>query len=126
MEREWPMTAKTEPQLRDRATAVVIRDGKVLLVHGRNPTFAMPGGGIEPGESADCAAVRELFEETELKALQTKYLFVLETAIHRHHVFLIEAEGEVKMGPEISEFRWWDRTENLPIYSHVESILERL
>ena len=120
------MTTMSEPQLRDRATAVVIREGKVLLVHGRNPTFAMPGGGIEPEESADCAAVRELIEETGLKASQTKFLFVLETAIHRHHVFLVEAEGEVKMGPEISEFRWWDRKESLPIYSHVESILERL
>ena len=116
----------SEPQLRDRATAVVIRDGKVLLVHGRNPTFAMPGGGIEPGESPTAAAERELLEETGLRASQTKFLFILKTAIHRHHVFLVEAEGEVKMGPEISEFRWWDRKESLPIYSHVESILERL
>ena len=116
----------TQPQLRDRATAVVIREGNVLLVHGRSPTFAMPGGGIEPGESADCAAVRELFEETGLVASQTKFLFVLETAIHRHHVFLVEAGGEVEMGFEISEFRWWDRKESLPIYSHVETILERL
>ena len=120
------MTTVIEPQLRDRATAVVIRDGKVLLVHGRNPTFAMPGGGIEPGESADCAAMRELFEETGLKASQTKFLFILETAIHRHHVVLIEADGEVDAGPEINEFRWWDKKKNLPIYSHVESILERL
>ena len=126
VERERYVTAMADPQLRDRATAVVIRDGKVLLVHGFTPTFAMPGGGIEPGESPADAAQRELLEETSLKTTHNEFQFILETAIHRHHVFLVEAEGEVKMGPEISEFRWWDRKESLPIYSHVESILERL
>ena len=98
----------------------------MLLVRGSNPTFAMPGGGIEPGESPAAAAARELFEETSLSATRTESLFVLETGIHRHHVFLIEADGEVEMGPEISEFRWWDRKEPVPTYSHVDSILERL
>ena len=125
------MTTVIEPQLRDRATAVVIRDGKVLLVHGRNPTFAMPGGGIEPGESADCAAMRELFEETGLKASQTKFLFILETAIHRHHVFLIETCGEVDInstpyGETIGGYLWWDRQEAIEAFPHVEAILERL
>ncbi len=120
------MTALTEPQLRERATVVVIRDGKVLLVHGFTPTFAMPGGGIEPGETPADAAERELFEETGLKATRNEFQFVLETAIHRHHVFMIEADGEVEAGPEVREYHWWDRKESLPIYSHVESILERL
>ena len=112
--------------LRERATVVVKREDKVLLVHGFNPPFAMPGGGIEPGESPADAAERELFEETSLKATHNEFQFVLETAIHRHHVFLIEAEGEVEAGPEICEYLWWDRTESIPVYSHVESILERL
>ena len=116
----------TRRPLRDRGTAVVTRAGTVLLVRGSNPTFAMPGGGIEPGESPAAAAARELFEETGLSATRTESLFVLETGIHRHHVFLIEADGEVEMGPEISEFRWWDRKEPVPTYSHVDSILERL
>ena len=116
----------TGQRLRDRATVVVRRAGRVLLVHGRNPTFAMPGGGIEPGESPADAAARELFEETGLRATRTEGLFIVETGIHRHHVFLIEADGEVDMGPEISEFRWWDRKEPVPTYSHVDSILERL
>ena len=107
-------------------SVVVPRAGRVLLVRGSNPTFAMPGGGIEPGESPAAAAARELFEETGLRATRTERLFVLETAIHRHYVFLIEADGEVDMGPEISEFRWWDRKEPIPTYGHVDSILERL
>ncbi len=113
-------------RLRDRATVVVMRDGLVLLARGRNPTFSMPGGGIEPGELPASAASRELFEETGLVATRTERLFCLETAIHRHHVFLVDADGEVEVGPEITEFRWWDRRECLPTYSHVAAILERL
>ncbi len=112
--------------LRERATVVVRRDGKVLLVHGRTTTFAMPGGGIEPGESPEDAAERELLEETGLKATNSQFQFILETGGHRHHVFLVEAEGEVQAGPEIHEYLWWNRRGNIPIYSHVDSILEAL
>ena len=125
------MTTMTEPQLRDRATAVVIRDGKVLLVHGRGPVYMMPGGGIESGESPATAAARELFEEIGLTATQTDYLFIVETAINRHHVFLIDARGEVDIGntPEgetIGGYLWWDRQEAIEAFGHVEAILERL
>ena len=125
------MTTKTGPQLRDRATAVVIRDSKVLLIHGREPMYLMPGGGIEPHESPASAAERELFEETGLTAAQTDYQFILETAINRHHVFLIEARGEVNIGniPDgetIGGYIWWDRQEAIESFEHVEAILERL
>ena len=125
------MTTMTEPQLRDRATAVVIRDGKVLLVLGRGPVYMMPGGGIEQGESPTTAAARELLEETGLTATQTDYLFIVETAINRHHVFLIDARGEVDIGttPEgetIGGYLWWDRQEAIEAFGHVEAILERL
>ena len=120
------MTAPTGQQLRERATVVVSRAGRVLLVRDVDPKFSMPGGGIEPGESPADAAVRELFEETGLRATRTEGLFVFETGIHRHHVFLVEAEGDVKMGHEISEFRWWDAKADMPVYGHVAVILERL
>ncbi len=54
------------------ALAVVVREGKVLLVRRANPPDAglwgFPGGRIEWGESAAEAAVRELAEETGVHA----------------------------------------------------------
>ena len=115
--------------LRERATAVVIRDDKVLLVRhssGGFHEFAMPGGGIESGESPMSAAARELREETGLEARQVEFLSIWKSKTFRHHAFRIEAEGEVNIGPEISEFRWWDRQEDLPTSGHVEAILRRI
>ena len=109
------MTAPTGRQLRERATVVVSRAGSVLLVRD-----------VDPGEPPAVAAERELLEETGLSATRTESLFVLETAVNRHHVFLVEADGDVEMGHEISEFRWWDRREPIPTHPHVESILGRL
>jgi 8-oxo-dGTP diphosphatase len=50
---------------------VVIHDASVLLVRRINPPDAgkwgYPGGWIDPGETMAQAAVRELFEETEVR-----------------------------------------------------------
>lgn len=46
---------------------------KVLLVKRRDvPVWVLPGGGIEAGESAADAAVRETFEETGLNVILTR------------------------------------------------------
>ena len=115
--------------LGERATAVVIRDGMVLLVRNRpggRSEFMMPGGAIEPGESPRSAAVRELREETGLEATKVEYLFTWDSSVFRHHVFRIEAEGEVTIEPEeIAEFRWWDQEEEMSMFGHVKAILGR-
>lgn len=51
---------------RPGAYAVLIRDGRVLLTHqtAPEPEFQLPGGGIDPGESALPALHREIMEET--------------------------------------------------------------
>jgi 8-oxo-dGTP pyrophosphatase MutT (NUDIX family) len=115
--------------LRDRATVLVIRDSKVLLVRGssgRFREFMMPGGGIEDGELPIVAAARELHEETNLRASSIEYLLTYETAIHRHVAFRVEADGDVEIGPEIGAFVWWDQKEELPLFQHVRGILQGL
>ena len=112
--------------LRPRATVVLIRNGRVLLVSGETGRFSLPGGGIEPGEQSVETAVRELHEETGLTATRTEFVFDWASSANRHHVFLVEADGDVRTGAEISGFRWWDRLEPLPTHAHVEAILARL
>ena len=54
------------------ASACIWRGGQVLLIkRGKSPgkgLWSLPGGKIETGEMAETAAVRELFEETQVIA----------------------------------------------------------
>ena len=53
-------------------SVAVVRGNRLLLVkRGREPSrglHAFPGGRVEPGETNEEAARRELFEETGLRA----------------------------------------------------------
>ena len=55
-------------QIRVAAYAVIVReDGRMLLPHwseGDHGAWTLPGGGIDPGEHPEAAAVREVAEET--------------------------------------------------------------
>jgi 8-oxo-dGTP diphosphatase len=113
--------------LRERATAVLIRDGNVLLVQGPSlGDYHMPGGGIEAGETPADAVARELREETGLVADKLEFLFIWESPTNRHHTFLIEAAGEAALSDEVVSFVWWDRKKMLPLFPHVNAILSRL
>lgn len=66
------LTAATAPWPRAAASAAIFRDGEVLIGRrGKSPrqdVWSLPGGHIEPGETAAAAALREVREETGIEA----------------------------------------------------------
>ncbi|MFQ5811758.1 MAG: NUDIX hydrolase [Anaerolineae bacterium] len=83
-------------------------DGRSLLMvlQGRpdeEPTWAVPGGSIEPGETAEQAAIREVKEETGLEVRIVRPYAVVEGVreygAYRVHYFQADVVGgEAKAG----------------------------
>ena len=114
---------------RSRATAIVMRDGKCLVVRDRGrKNYSLPGGGIEHGEPALAAAAREVYEETQLEPKAARLLFHHRGATQHHHVVLVDAgPGTVRLQrKELDDYRWWDGKSNLPVHPHVREILARV
>jgi len=116
--------------MRQRGTAVVIRNGRVLLVRDRGRHhFSLPGGAIKKGEPTVSAAARELYEELGLHAVKATRLrhCDFKGTVSIHKVCLIEASGESHLrGHELDKFIWWDMKEPIPVYAHVKNILRKI
>ncbi len=60
-----------------RAQCIVHRDGQVLMVKHRylgEEWWCLPGGGVEPGEDAKMATLRELQEECGVAGILKRFL----------------------------------------------------
>ncbi len=98
--------------------AVCLRDdaGRVLTVRKRGTAaFMLPGGKLEPGESAAEAGVREVREEVglELDGVRPLGHFVADAANEPGHlvdstVFTADLPGPPAAAGEIEELRWVD------------------
>jgi len=117
--------------MRKRVTAVVIRDGKVLLVRDKGlASFSLPGGAIKNGEPVKSAAIRELYEELGLSSVKVTRLpgCDFKGSVNEHKVCRVEAEGEPHLKrQELDEFIWWDIKEpiTIAVFAHVKNILKR-
>ncbi len=105
---------KPSPQPRLAASLACFRDGAVLIARrGKAPNkglWSLPGGGVEFGESAAEAAVREFEEETGAKAEAIGLADVVEVVARdedgrplRHAVILAYAGRLVSGEPTTTE-----------------------
>jgi len=73
-------------KIRVSSRAVVVHEGNLLLnCFGGGLYYNFPGGGIEQGETAFEAVVREVLEESGLAVEVEKHLFTLEFEPSRHN-----------------------------------------
>lgn len=80
-----------------RATVILHSPAGILLTQDRQGLWLLPGGGVNQGELAIAAAVRELHEETRLEATQIEFLFEHESQHYLHRVFLVrDYTGQAK------------------------------
>jgi len=64
--------------MRNRAAAIIIRNGELLLIHRQKPGrdyYILPGGGVELDESFEEACIREVKEETGLDVLGLQLVY---------------------------------------------------
>ena len=100
------------PAARVGVGAVIIRDGQVLLVkRGREPAkglWAIPGGAVEPGETLQAAAEREILEETGvvINAGEPIFAFDLiekdETGALKFHYVIVDLRAEYISGEPVA------------------------
>ncbi|MDX1781680.1 MAG: NUDIX hydrolase [Thalassovita sp.] len=126
------------------ALAVVLRDDQVLLVRRRNKPDAglwgYPGGHVEPGETVVQAALRELSEETSIRAEAGPILSGFDLIRHgadgllAHHFYLVAVEcwyrDGVPVAADDAQEACWMPVETVlgggvPLSENVGSLLEK-
>jgi len=124
------------------ALAVVVRDGRALLVRRRlepdADLWGFPGGHVDLGETVAECAVRELVEETGISAAAGQLLTTIdvirrgERGRTRFHFVLVAVScdylsGEPEAADDVAEARWVSVDEvaagTLPMSRHVGTVI---
>lgn len=71
------------------------------MVQGLNGKISLPGGSSKPGESAQCTAFRETWEETGLRLQPRELLEVFDTGFHLYRCEHDALSGVIDPPPRI-------------------------
>jgi 8-oxo-dGTP diphosphatase len=108
-----------------RGTIILENENGILLARtGSDERLMLPGGHAEHNEPRIIAAIRELHEETKLRAFDVKLLFDFESKNYFHKVFLIRAHGEPIPSREISSVDYY-HPEKTNIYNSSIEIIQK-
>ncbi|HEV3378712.1 MAG TPA: NUDIX hydrolase [Thermoleophilaceae bacterium] len=107
------------------AGGVVVRNGQVAVVHRpRYDDWSLPKGKLDPGESFEDAALREVEEETGLRCRLVRELPEVRYEVRGRpklvRYWAMEVVGETPFEPndEVDEVRWVERDAALALLSY--------
>lgn len=104
-------------QIKKKVSAViVINEKKEVLVLKRAPKahsfpgyWNFPGGGVEPDETIEAAAVRELKEEAGIEVKESDLVYFEVASLPKlmvHYFMTNKFENEVEINWESTEYKW--------------------
>jgi 8-oxo-dGTP pyrophosphatase MutT (NUDIX family) len=109
----------------EAAGGVVVREGEVALVHRpRYDDWTLPKGKLDPGESFEEAAVREVKEETGIRARlvrelpTTNYEVQGRQKIVRYWLMQVDDDSPFVVNDETDELRWVPLDEALRLLTY--------
>jgi 8-oxo-dGTP diphosphatase len=107
------------------AGGVVLRDGRLAVVHRpRYDDWTLPKGKLDPGESFEAAALREVEEETGLRCRLGRELPAVEYDVRgrpklvRYWAMEVADETPFEPNEEVDEVRWLEPQEALALLSY--------
>ena len=117
------------------AGGLVVRDGELLLVHRpRYSDWSLPKGKLDPGETWEQAALREVEEEIGFRCRQGRELAATSYRDQKGRAkvvryWLMEPEsGEFEPNREVDEIRWLNpaAAADLLTYEHDKQLVRGL
>lgn len=129
------MSSRRTPRVLAASAVITDGSGRILLVRrGHEPgrgLWSVPGGKVEPGETLQEAAAREVLEETGLTVTIGRELWTVDVPtgdgrmyeIHDFKATLVG--GTLRAGDDADEAAWFT-FEELPQVPLVETLLDHL
>jgi len=101
-------SANHQTEIKGNAGCWIVEEGKLLLVKQRNGLFSYPGGTAQSGESAQCTAHRETWEEAGIAVSVGTLKHRFENGFYLFHCHLQQMTRNTNDTIEIVAVLWTD------------------